>query len=61
MSNSVDFTLLYLISCSASPWASRPPPCGVLSRNLVSADVPVFSIHIILNDISQVKVTKCTG
>ena len=56
-----DFTLLYLISCSASQWASGPPPCGVLFRNSVSADVPVFSIHIILNDISQVKVTKCTG
>ena len=61
MSNSLDFTLLYLISCRASLWVSGPPPCGVLSRNLVSADVPVFSIHIILNDISQVKVTKCTG
>ena len=61
MSNSLDFTLLYLIPCSASSWELGPPPCGVLFKSLVSADVPVYTIRIILNGILHVKVTKCTG
>ena len=61
MSNSLDFTLLYLISCSASYLAYGPPPCGALFKNSVSSDVPVDTARIFLNGIPQVKVTKCNG